>query len=188
MDRVLIVSGTEKSQDALAELFVASPRPTIAMASSGSAARRVLLEAEYDLVLVNTPLRDELGTDVAIAAAKGRAGVILLVKAEQEDELAVRVEDYGVFVLPRPLNRAAFYQSLKLITATRKRIERLMDENRHLREKIEELRIVERAKCVLIEHLQFTEEQAHRYIEKQAMDRRSTKRTVAESILNTYEA
>ena len=64
----------------------------------------------------------------------------------------------------------------------------LVEENRRLREKIEELRIVERAKCVLIEHLQFTEEQAHRYIEKQAMDRRSTRRTIAESILNTYEA
>ena len=63
----------------------------------------------------------------------------------------------------------------------------MLEENRRLREKIEELRIVERAKCVLIEHLSFSEEQAHRYIEKQAMDRRMTRRSVAEGILNTYE-
>ena len=46
---------------------------------------------------------------------------------------------------------------------------------------------MERAKYVLIEHLGFSEEQAHRYIEKQAMDRRMTRRGIAEGILNTYE-
>ena len=39
----------------------------------------------------------------------------------------------------------------------------------------------------LIQYLSMTESQAHRYIEKQAMDMRLPKRAVAESILNTYE-
>ena len=50
-----------------------------------------------------------------------------------------------------------------------------------------EIRIVNRAKCLLIEQLKMTEEEAHRYIEKQAMDRCVTKRTVAENILSTYK-
>lgn len=188
MEKVLIVSGTEKSQQLLTELFAAAPRPALTLAASGAAARRLLLETDFDLVLVNTPLPDEYGHEFAVLAARGRAGVILITRAENEDELAARVEDYGVFVLPRPLSRAAFFQSLKLMRAVRRRVEGLLDENRRLRDKIEELRIVERAKCVLIEHLSFTEEQAHRYIEKQAMDRRSTRRAIAEGILNTYEA
>ena len=53
--------------------------------------------------------------------------------------------------------------------------------------KIEELRIVNRAKFVLIAYLKMSEATAHRYIEKQAMDMRITKREVAESILKTYE-
>ena len=113
--------------------------------------------------------------------------MLLVVKAELEEEIAAQVEDYGVFVLTRPLARATFYQSIKLLHAAQKRIDRLLEENRRLREKIEELRIVERAKYVLIEHLGFSEEQAHRYIEKQAMDRRMTRRGIAEGILNTYE-
>ena len=187
MEKILIVSSTKQSQQALAELFNQSPRPTILMAASGAAARRLLLETDCDLVLINTPLQDEFGGELAVRAARGGCGTLLLVRAEQENEIGAQVEDYGVFVLPRPLSRAAFYQSVKLLQVVRRREERLLEENRRLREKIEELRIVERAKCVLIEHLSFSEEQAHRYIEKQARDRRMTRRSVAEGILNTYE-
>ena len=51
---------------------------------------------------------------------------------------------------------------------------------------MEEIRMVNRAKWLLIEQLKMTEQQAHRYIEKQAMDRCITRRAVAEQILATY--
>ena len=56
-------------------------------------------------------------------------------------------------------------------------------ENVKLQSKIEEIRLVDRAKCALIQYLSMTEEQAHHFIEKQAMDRCVTRRTVAEEIL-----
>ena len=49
------------------------------------------------------------------------------------------------------------------------------------------MRLVDRAKCTLVQYLGFTEAQAHRYLEKQAMDMRMTRREVAEEILRTYE-
>ena len=188
MNKVMIVSTTEKSQQMLAGLFTQSPRPSIIMASSGAAARQMLGETECDLVLINTPLQDEFGNELAIRAARCGCGVMLLVRAELEEEVSTQVEEYGVFVLPRPLSRSAFYQSMRLLRIMKKREERLLEENRRLREKIDEIRIVERAKYVLIDHLAFSEEQAHRYIEKQAMDRRVTRRSIAEGILNTYES
>ena len=54
-------------------------------------------------------------------------------------------------------------------------------------EKMEEIRIINRAKWLLIEQLKMTENQAHRYIEKQAMDRCVTRRAIAENILSTYK-
>ena len=54
-------------------------------------------------------------------------------------------------------------------------------------EKIEEIRLVNRAKWLLIECLSMTETEAHRYIEKQAMDARISKREVAENIIKTYK-
>ena len=54
-------------------------------------------------------------------------------------------------------------------------------------EKIEEIRLINRAKWLLIECLSMTEADAHRYIEKQSMDLRVSKREVAESIIKTYQ-
>ena len=50
-----------------------------------------------------------------------------------------------------------------------------------------EIRLVDRAKCILIQYLDMTEKEAHRHIEKLAMDKRKTRREIAESILRSYE-
>ena len=47
--------------------------------------------------------------------------------------------------------------------------------------------MIDRDKCILIQYLNMTESEAHRYIEKQAMDMRTTRKTIAEGILRTYE-
>lgn len=64
----------------------------------------------------------------------------------------------------------------------------MQNENDLLRQKIEDIRLVDRAKCVLIEYLKMSEAQAHKYIEKQAMDLRQTRQEVATAILKTYES
>ena len=62
------------------------------------------------------------------------------------------------------------------------------NENTRLQKQIDDIRLVDRAKCVLIQYSDFTEQQAHRYIEKKAMDQRVSRREVAEDILRIYEA
>jgi response regulator NasT len=52
----------------------------------------------------------------------------------------------------------------------------------------EEEEIINRAKTTLMEYLGFTEPQAHRYIEKHAMDMRVTKMEIARNILKIYES
>ena len=76
---------------------------------------------------------------------------------------------------------------LEMVAAARRRVLGLKQENRKLQSKIEEIRLVDRAKCMLIQYLSMTESQAHRYIEKQAMDRRVTRGEVARSILGLYD-
>ena len=56
-----------------------------------------------------------------------------------------------------------------------------------LQRKMEEIRLVNRAKLVLMEHLNMSEAQAHRYIEKSAMDSCTKRSEVAETIIRTYE-
>ena len=93
----------------------------------------------------------------------------------------------GIFVMPKPASPEFFYQAVKLLTAARNRISVLEDENKKLQEKISEIRLVDRAKLVLIQRLEMTEQQAHRYIEKQSMDMRQSRAITAQNILKTYD-
>lgn len=186
--KLLLATGARDRPEELIRFLIRAGCGEVTLAGSGGQARRQIAETEYDIVFVDAPLPDEAGDELAVAAAEGTlAGVLLAVRAEIEEEVCSKVEDFGVLTLPKPLNRRILYASLKLAGAVRARLTGLSKENLRLRSKIEEIRLVDRAKCVLIERLKMTEAQAHRYIEKQAMDLRLTRREVAQNILQTYE-
>jgi response regulator NasT len=112
---------------------------------------------------------------------------MLIVKNEHFDAVSAACENDGVLTIAKPINRAVFWSALKLAGSAQSRIKRIQDENSRLKQQIDDIRIIDRAKCLLISHMNMNEQEAHRYIEKQAMDMRSRKRTVAEKILKTYE-
>ena len=87
----------------------------------------------------------------------------------------------------RPIfSRGMFSQAVGLLLASQAKAERYRAENEKLRQKLEELRVVSRAKCLLVEYLHLDEESAHKYMERQAMEERKTRRAVAEEILREY--
>lgn len=188
MDSVLVVSAAEKSVNFFMESLSANGCTDIVTVTSCGQARRLLIENNFDLCIVNAPLPDENGLSFAKALAlEGKSQVMLLVKAEYYDEISSKVEDAGVFTLSKPLSRTLFWNVLKLCTAAAVRAKRMRTENERLVQKLDDIRIVNRAKCVLIEYLKMSEAEAHKYIEKQAMDLRQTRRSVAEAVLRTYE-
>ncbi|NCB62806.1 MAG: ANTAR domain-containing protein [Clostridia bacterium] len=188
MDSALILSSTEKSTELLRQLLSAASCRQIHTLSACSEARRLLSERDFDLVVINAPLGDETGERLARdVAGRGMAQVILLVKSEFYEEVAAAAEDDGVLTVAKPLNKTVFWAALKLAGAAQKRLRVMGQENRALKQKLEDIRSSDRAKSLLISCLGMTEQEAHRYIEKQAMDQRLTKRAIAEGIIKTYE-
>ena len=188
MAGALIVSGGEKGRDMLREVLAGMGVCDAVTLLGGGEARRALAEEDYALIVVNTPLQDEFGHELAVYAAEQTgAGVVLLVKAEAADEIAARVEDAGVFVVAKPLNKALLFGAVKLAQAAHRRLAGLQTQNARLQQKIDDIRLVDRAKCALIQYRQLTEPEAHKYIEKQAMDERKSRRAVAEQILLNFE-
>ena len=90
--------------------------------------------------------------------------------------------------MPKPSTPEFFYQAAKLLSACRLRVQKLENENQKLQKRIEEIRLVNRAKLVLIQVLKMTEDQAQHYIEKQSMDLRQSRTVTAQNILRTYES
>ena len=90
----------------------------ISVCSSGSEARRTASENDLDIVIVNTPLPDEFGDELALNISDTTtAGCLLIAKAEHADALSERLEDYGIMVVARPISRMLFFQALKLMNA-----------------------------------------------------------------------
>ncbi len=184
--RALLVLGGEKYRPQWERLLRESGFSQVEAASSGGEARRLLLAGDWDLLLIAAPLPDEFGHDLATDAAEQGLPVLLSVKAELWEEASARVGPAGVVALGRPFSRAVFAQAVGMLRAAQAQVGKLREENKKLRQKLEELRAVSRAKCLLVEYLHLDEEGAHKYIERAAMEERKTRRAVAEEIIAEY--
>ena len=184
---VLIVSASEKFQNALRSLLPETSYSPIVTVSHIGAAERTRNGQDFDLVFVNSPLPDDAGIRFAIDCCRAGGTVVLLFAAAAlYDSIQSRVEKHGVFVLPRPVPRDAILRGLNWMTAARERLRSYEKKVQPVEEKMEEIRLVNRAKWLLISELKMSEPDAHHYITHQAMDRCCAKRTVAEEIIRLY--
>ena len=185
---VLIVTASDSFTEKIMPLLPVTDYWPVTTAHSNSEARRKILETAFDIVLINAPLPDDFGMRLAIDICTGSgAGVLLMVRSDQFDDVYARVVGYGVLTLSRPTSMQMVAQNLRILCATRERMRRMEEKQTAVEEKIDEIRLVNRAKWLLIECLGMTEPEAHRYIEKQSMDRRVTKREVAQAVIKTYQ-
>lgn len=184
---VLIVSAAEGFNDALSALLPTSKYSPTNFVSNISAAKRALAERAFDFVIINSPLPDDTGTRFAIDTGSSKETVVLLmVRAELQAEIYDKVAEHGVFVLPKPTSKPTMAVALSWLSSAREKLRKTEKKTLSIEEKMEEIRIVNRAKWILISELKLDEPEAHRYIEKQAMDRCISKRIVAEEIIKTY--
>ena len=184
---VLIVSAAESFNDTLSALLPSSKYSPTHFVSNISAAKRVLAERAFDFVIINSPLPDDIGTRFAIDTGSSKETVVLLmVRAELQAEIYDKVAEHGVFVLPKPTSKPTMAIALSWLSSAREKLRKTEKKTLSIEEKMEEIRIVNRAKWLLISELKMDEQGAHRYIEKQAMDRCVSKKVIAEEIIKTY--
>lgn len=185
MAKVLIISDA-KAWPALKTLFAAGSQAPLCAASAGEARRQACLSPPA-LAVVNTPLPDEFGRELALQFAGDGIDVILLAAAAQAEKLAAGMELQGVFVLPKPLTRQNAAFALRLIRTARARTDKLAEQNRRLTKKLDEMRMLSRAKCALVRYCGMTEPEAHHVLEQRAMDARVPLKDAALEILKIYE-
>lgn len=185
---VLVVSASETFNGQMTSLLTESVYNPVHTAGSINAAQRKILERSYDLIIINTPLPDDFGVKFAIDVTSSTPSVVMLfVRSDLYPAVYSKICDYGVFSARKPVSPQFIVQSLDWLKATRERLRRMESKTLTLEEKMQEIKIVNRAKWALINSLGMTEADAHRYIEKQAMDRCVTRREIAEDVLSTYK-
>ncbi len=186
---VLLVSANEKLNTAVMSLLPPTDYWPVDTVENVSKARRLLLEKAYDLILVNSPLPDGSGVRFCMdSGADNQAGILLMTKRDLYDELYYKLLPCGVITLAMPTSREVLAQAVRDLCVLRERARQARGRQATVEEKMEELRLVNRAKWQLMGNRGMTEEEAHRFIQNLAMERRITKKQAAKEILESSQS
>ena len=184
---ILVVSATDSFTSAFADLLPETRYYPVHTAASVSVAKRVLSEKTFDFIIINSSFPDDTGIRFAIdTCTTKQTAVLLLVKSDIHAEIHDKVAEYGVFTLPKPTSKPTMIHALNWMESARERLRQFEKKSLSIEEKMAEIRLVNKAKWLLISELKMNEPDAHRYIEKQAMDRCIAKRAIAEEIIKLY--
>ncbi len=187
VNSLLIVARKNSFSDTIIHLLKDKNDP-IKVVESISEARRELIDNDYDLMIISSPLPDEFGINFAIDSEyKYKMGILLFVKNELYNEVYDKTYDYGILTLPRPTSSQIIIQSMKLLEASLSRERMRETKPIDIKDRLEEIKLINNAKLLLIKNLHMSEDEAHKHIEKRAMFIRKTKAYVAQEIISNYK-
>ncbi len=184
---VLLVSSSEKMNTAILSLLPPTDFWPVTTVHSLSQARRHLLEREEDIILVNAPLTDGSGVQFCMdESANSQSAVALLVRSEFYEETYYRCLPHGVFTFSKPLDRETLTGAMRSLCTVRERIRAMQKKQATVEERMEELRLINKAKWLLIRNRGCSEEEAHRSILSRAMEQRRSKKEIAQEIIRSF--
>lgn len=181
---VLVVTKDSKISSQISAMLI-PPLFELNIAVDFNEARRRFAERVYNIVIVD--YSDGEGVDFATDISSSLSTILLLIPAAFFDQISYRVEIYGVLSITSPFDQFYFYNMIKVAIAVQYKVQLLSNQTIKLKNKMEEIRIVNRAKLLVMQNMSFTEEEAHHYIEKEAMDNSRKKIDIAKEIIKQYE-
>lgn len=120
----------------------------------------------------------ELGNNIYIIIAKDGSEFLKLRK---------RFNNTGAIILDSDVGNKEILGCLMATNFLSEKIHSVVEENNRLKERLEQIKLINQAKCILIEHKNMSEQSAHKFIEQQAMNNRITKFEIAKNILKTLK-
>ena len=174
--RVVIVDDHERSRTTLRAAIWSARGAVVGEAVRCADALATVTRTAPDVAIVAIGLPD--GDGVTIASEIATAGCpVVLFTSHTSDEFVRRANDAGVMgYLVKPLRAVELAPALDIAIAR-------FGESRQLRRALEERKVVERAKGVLMTRHGFTEDEAFRRLRRTAMDTRRPMIEVARALL-----
>ena len=185
-NNILLVSGSEQFDAVVHKALPENGLVFVDRKKTATLARRSLMDKRYDLVIINAPLPDEMGYDLAMdICAEHGASVIIATPPEIYDAVWDYVADQGIMVILKPLDFDNISKGIRFLLATQARMHAFEETIQKQEDKMEELRLVSQAKILLMEKKHVSEKEAHRMIGKEAMDHGVSRKMVARNIIDS---
>ncbi|MBS4729628.1 ANTAR domain-containing response regulator [Mycobacterium sp. SM1] len=184
--RVLIAEDEALIRLDLAEMLREEGYDVVGEAGDGQEAVDLAGRLKPDLVIMDVKMPRRDGIDAASEIARKRLAPIVMLTAFSQRDLVERARDAGAMAyLVKPFTVGDLVPAIELAVSRFAEITALEREVATLADRLETRKLVERAKGLLQAKQGMTEPEAFRWIQRAAMDRRTTMKRVAEVVLDT---
>ncbi|PXW26995.1 ANTAR domain-containing response regulator [Nocardia sp. 348MFTsu5.1] len=184
--RVLVAEDDSLIRMDLIEMLREEGYDVVGEAPNGQVAVDLTEELRPDLVImdVKMPIRD--GIDAAAEIARKRLAAVVMLTAFSQREFVEKARDAGAMAyLVKPFTKADLVPAIEVAVSRYNELHVLERDVADLTERLEIRKLVERAKGILMQSHAFTEPEAFKWIQRAAMDRRTTMKAVAEVVIET---
>ncbi|BBX14849.1 putative transcriptional regulatory protein pdtaR [Mycobacterium novum] len=186
--RVLIAEDEALIRLDLAEMLREEGYEVVGEAGDGQEAVELAELLRPDLVIIDVKMPRRDGIDAASEIAGKRIAPIVMLTAFSQRDLVERARDAGAMAyLVKPFSAGDLVPAIELAVSRSEEITALEREVSSLSEQLETRKLIERAKGLLQSKQGLSEPDAFRWIQRAAMDKRTTMRQVAEVVLETLD-
>jgi response regulator NasT len=182
--KVLVVEDEALIRLDLAEMLTEEGYVVAGEAADGEQAVELARRLHPDLVIMDIKMPKVDGITAATSIVEERIAPVVMLTAFSQRELIEQARDAGAMAyLVKPFARHELVPAIELAVSRFAEKRALEDEVATLSERLETRKIVDRAKGLLMTRQQMTEPEAFRWIQRTAMDRRTTMKAVAEAVV-----
>ncbi|QDQ97811.1 ANTAR domain-containing response regulator [Tomitella fengzijianii] len=184
--RVLVAEDEALIRLDLVEMLTEVGYEVVGEAADGQKAVDLAAELKPDLVIMDVKMPRRDGIDAASEIASRRIAPVVILTAFSQRELVERARDAGAMAyLVKPFFVSDLVPAVELAVSRFAELHALEREVQDLADRLDARKLIERAKAVLMAADAMTEPQAFAWIQRAAMDRRTTMKAVAKTIVDT---
>jgi two-component system, response regulator PdtaR len=183
--RVLIAEDEALIRLDLREMLEEEGFDVVGEAADGEQAVALATKLQPDLVICDVKMPKMDGIQAAAQITEARIAPVVMLTAFSQRDLIERARDAGAMAyLVKPFQKRDLLPAIEMATSRFAEIRALEAEVTGLRERLEARKLIERAKGALMTKHGLSEPEAFRWIQRNAMDNRTSMRAVAELVLS----
>jgi len=182
--RVLVVEDEAIIRLDLTEMLTEEGYVVAGEAADGEQAVEQARALKPDLVIMDVKMPKVDGIAAAASIVEERIAAVVMLTAFSQRELIESARDAGAMAyLVKPFARHELVPAIELAVSRFREKVALEDEVETLTERLETRKVIDRAKGLLMTRQSLSEPDAFRWIQRTAMDRRTTMKAVAEAVI-----
>lgn len=185
--RIVIADADAGYRKKLKEVLVQAGYLVTAEAGNGRSALKAVFQTEPDVVIMDLKLPGAQGLELARIIEEHRISPVILLTESYEQQLLENARPSWVFAcLVKPVSDAQLFSAVEITLANFRRFTRLEEENKQLKKALNERKLVERAKGLVMEVKGLTEKEAYKYLQRLSMDNCIPISSIARQVIEDF--